>query len=113
VTGNVIDGNGEGLIISGNDDRASDRNVVEGNLITNSTIRYNVESHWPGPVGEANLVRRNCIFGGVRDDGQGGIESPAEGFEALDNLVADPLYVDRAAGNFELAEDSPCAKLGA
>ena len=47
VTGNVIDGNGEGLIISGNDDKASDNNVVESNLITNSTIRYNVESHWP------------------------------------------------------------------
>jgi parallel beta-helix repeat protein len=113
VTGNVIDGNGEGLIISGNDDKASDNNVVENNLITNSTIRYNVEAHWPGPVGEANVVRRNCVFGGARDDGDGGIESPAEGFEALANLVADPLYVDRAAGDFKLAEDSPCAKLGA
>jgi parallel beta-helix repeat protein len=112
VTGNVIDGNGQGLIISGNGDKTSDNNLVEDNLITNSTIRYNVESHWPGPVGDANIVRRNCVFGGVRDDGQGGIESPAEGFEALDNLVDDPLYVDPAAGDFELAEDSPCANLG-
>ena len=32
-TGSAIDGNGEGLIISGNDDKASDNNVVENNLI--------------------------------------------------------------------------------
>ena len=112
VTGNVIDGNGQGVLFGGGSSSSSDRNVVEGNVISNSKIRYNVESYWQGPTGESNLVRRNCVFGGARDDGQGGIERPAEGFEELGNLVADPLYVDRAAGDFTLAEDSPCAKLG-
>jgi parallel beta-helix repeat protein len=113
VTGNVIDGNGQGVIISGNESSASENNLIELNLITNSTIRYNVESHWPGPVGSANVVRRNCVFGGARDDGQGGIKAPAEGFEASDNVVADPLYVDPGTGDFALEDGSPCAELGA
>lgn len=113
VTGNVIDGNGEGLIISGSDDRESENNLIEHNLVTNSTIRYNVESHWPGSVGNGNIVRENCVFGGARDDGDGAIETPAEGFEAYDNLIADPLYVDPDAGDYALEEDSPCSELGA
>ena len=112
VTGNVIDGNGVGLILSGNDTRESENNLIEHNLITNSTIRYNVESHWPGSVGSGNIVRQNCVFGGARDDGEGGIETPAEGFEASDNLIADPLYVDPDAGDYALEEDSPCSELG-
>lgn len=113
VTGNVIDGNGEGLIISGNDTKESENNLIEHNLITNSAIRYNVESHWPGSVGDGNIVRENCVFGGARDDGEGGIETPAEGFEASDNLIVDPLYVGPEAGDYALEEDSPCSELGA
>ena len=112
VTDNVIDGNGEGVIISGNDESSSDDNLIEGNLITNSTIRYNVESNWPGPIGSGNMVRGNCVFGGARGDSQGGIETPADGFEALDNVIADPLYVDREAGDFSLEDSSPCIELG-
>ena len=112
VTGNVIDGNGQGVIFGGNGERTSDDNLVERNLITNSTIRWNVESSWPDDVvGTGNVVRRNCIFGGVRDDGDGSIQTPARGFDVSDNLIVDPLYVDRGAGDFELEPESPCADL--
>jgi parallel beta-helix repeat protein len=109
ITGNVIDGNGQGIIFGSDATQSPDDNVIEGNVISNSTIRHNVESHTQGaPHGHGNVVRRNCIYGGARDDGDGGIESPQEGFTATHNLVADPKYVDRSAKNFAFAPDSPC-----
>lgn len=112
VTANVIDGNGQGIIFSGSSGQVSSGNVVERNAITNSTIRHNVESHWgDGEVGTGNVARENCVHGGTRDDGDGGIETPQEGFTAADNLLVDPMYVDAGAKNFELSPSSPCAGL--
>ncbi len=111
ITGNVIDGNGEGIVLAGDEDDHSDDNVVEGNAITNSSVRYNVEANWPGPVGTGNAVRRNCVFGGARGSEDGGVEHPAEGFTAEDNLVTDPGYIDPEAGDYRLSADSPCLDL--
>ncbi|MGH2952443.1 MAG: right-handed parallel beta-helix repeat-containing protein [Solirubrobacterales bacterium] len=108
VTGNVIDGNGQGVLFAGGDDSASDNNVVEKNVITNSTIRYNIESHWQGESGYGNVARANCVSGGARDDGDGGIESPQDGFVAVDNRVADPYYVDASKPDYNLQASSPC-----
>jgi hypothetical protein len=81
-------------------------------VIANSTIRHNVESHWPGPVGTGNVVRGNCVWtrrSSYRGspDGSGIVSSP-KGLRAVHNRVADPLYVDRKAGNFKLRKRSPC-----
>jgi len=111
ITGNVIDDNGEGIIFGGNDSEVSERNLVEGNVITNSEVRYNVESSWPGNVGGGNLVRGNCVFGGTRNPEGGGIKDPTEGFVAEENLIADPEYVDRGAADYALPADSPCRDL--
>ncbi|MFN8113683.1 MAG: right-handed parallel beta-helix repeat-containing protein [Solirubrobacterales bacterium] len=85
VTGNVIDGNGSGVIFSGGEGTASSDNVVEHNVITNSRVRDNVESYWGnGPVGNGNVVRENCIGG----DGGGPPPEgspPMRGFEAYSN----------------------------
>jgi hypothetical protein len=110
IRGNVIDGNGEGIIISGDGGKASHDSLIEGNIITNSNVRNNVESWYPSgnPIGRNNVVQRNCIHGGVRDDGDGGIGSQW-GFVARDNLLVDPQYVDRGAKDFRLREGSPCA----
>jgi Right handed beta helix region len=88
VAGNVIDSNGEGVLFGGTAEAAPRDNLVEHNVITNSRTRYNVESHFEpgGPIGENNVVRENCIEGGVRDDGSGGI-APQLGFEATDNVT--------------------------
>lgn len=111
VTGNVIDGNGQGVLFGGDADSVSEDNLVEHNIITNSTIRYNVESSWQGSTGSGNVVRGNCVYGGVRDDGDGGIEPAPDGFEAPDNVIEGPVYVDREAGDFRLDEASPCLDL--
>jgi parallel beta-helix repeat protein len=112
IYGNVIDGNGQGLAFGGYQGDATSDTLVEHNLITNSNARHNVEASWDETaVGGRNIVRDNCIFHaeGWYDERDGsGIASPQVGFDATDNIIADPQYVDRASGNFELEPGSAC-----
>lgn len=111
VAHNVIDGNGEGILFSGDDGFSSNDNVVEDNIITNANQRNNIESWYPdgNPVGTGNVVRDNCIGGGGRDNGNGGI-SEEWGFKVADNNVVgkNPRFLDRTAKDFRLDSDSPC-----
>jgi hypothetical protein len=110
VAYNTIDGNGEGVLVSGTDTQASNDNIVERNVITNSTNRDNLEAYWPdnGPVGTGNVYRDNCVSGGVRDNGDGGIQPHMSGVVVSGNLVADPDYVDRLGKDFSLNPGSAC-----
>src|SRR4029077_11139015 len=120
IIGNVIDSNGEGVIFSGGQlngvYQTADYNTVEHNLITNSQVRQNVESYYGTgePKGVGNVVSNNCIKGASGSyagaDGAG-ILSPEAGFTASSNLVADPQYVNSAAGDYALQSGSPCAAL--
>lgn len=88
VKGNVISRNGQGIIFSGNSNHVSEHNLVQGNVIKNSMIRWNVDWNWRGDrVGSGNILRRNCIYGGVRDSGNGGIRTPFRGFVAHNNTT--------------------------
>jgi parallel beta-helix repeat protein len=109
VAHNVIDGNGEGMIFSGEGGSASSGNRVTDNVITNALLRFNVESWWPvgNPVGTGNIVERNCLW-----NGRHGNVAPEIGFVARDNIVADPGFRSRAAKDFALPDGSPCAGLG-
>jgi parallel beta-helix repeat protein len=113
IAGNVIDGNGEGIIFSGAGNDTSNDNIAEDNIISNSKERNNVESFYPDgtPVGRGNIVRDNCIAGGVRDDGDGGISEWRVGFTVGSGnvLSKNPKFVDRGAKDFRLQDDSPCA----
>jgi hypothetical protein len=109
VAHNVIDGNGEGVIFSGEGGSASNGNRVSENVITNALLRFNVESWWPAgnPVGTGNVVERNCLW-----NGRQGNVAPEVGFVARENIVADPGFRSRAAKDFALPDGSPCAGLG-
>ncbi len=109
ITGNVIHGNGQGVIFSGDAGVSSSDNLVQGNTITGSNVRSNVESFYPAgtPAGRNNIVRGNCISGGARDFGNGGIAEP-RGFLLSANLIADPRYADPGASDFRLLPNSPC-----
>ena len=117
VTGNIIEGNGQGVIFGGGPSSSSDDNLVADNVISNSTIRWNVQSHWQGPVGSGNVARDNCVWmTGTDYSGSppgSGIEPGIDGAQAFDNVVADPGFADPAAGDLRIDGDSPCASLGA
>ena len=118
VYGNVIDGNGEGVIFSGNEVTASSNNLVYDNVISNSKVRWNVESYWSdGVVGSGNIVRDNCVWASNATsqagyyNTDGGIlprDAGGEGYNTSGNVIAKPKFVDAANGNFKLQGDSPC-----
>jgi len=118
VERNTLDGNGVGVAINdeepGPDGRLSEGNVVEDNIITGSVIRWNVET--PALDGTGNVVRGNCVFPAAGRAGfaaGGGIEPGVEQrVELRDNVVADPEYADRAAGDVRARNDA-CEDKGA
>jgi parallel beta-helix repeat protein len=106
ISNNVIDGNGEGIIFSGDSGLASSDNVASRNIISNSRVRYNVESWWPSgnPVGTGNVASSNCLWNGT----QGNVADQV-GFTASGNSVTNPLFADRNAKNFSVPAGSACA----
>ena len=104
---NVIDSSGEaGVVFGGDEGYASDNNLVAYNIITYNSY-YGISHYWGGPVGVGNVADHNCFWG----------NSPApfdntNGYTATNNIVANPLFVDRANGNYTLSAGSPCAAMG-
>jgi parallel beta-helix repeat protein len=104
---NIIDANGEGIIFSGDYGTASNNNTVAHNLITNSTLRADIESWYPpgNPTGQGNTVHDNCIWGGTT----GTIQTTPTGFTATNNTTANPQYANPATGDYRINNTSPCA----
>ena len=113
IVGNVIHRNGQGVIFSGEGGLASSGTVVEGNVISGSLLRANVESFWPpgNPVGGGNVVRGNCLFGAAWYARSGGVQSPQTGFQLAANLVANPRFVRPRRGDLRLKPGSRCHSL--
>jgi len=110
---NTIDANGQGVQIAGSATLASSDNIVDRNLITNSLAGDNVGAYWPegAPIGTGNVVRENCVSGGRRDNGDGGVQPRMHGVVVSANLVAEPGYLDAAAGDYDLQPTSDCQEV--
>ncbi|MEA2827813.1 MAG: hypothetical protein QOG43_2252 [Actinomycetota bacterium] len=109
IVHNVIDGNGEGILFSGDFGMAASNNTVSYNVISNATIRHGVESWYPtgNPLGQGNSVQYNCLWGGVAS----GIDTSGGGFTPQNNTTANPQFANPTAGDYRMASASPCAGL--
>jgi parallel beta-helix repeat protein len=110
VTANVIDGNGQGVVLGGTGGVTSNNNLIQGNVIANSRDGLNVYSGRPGPGSSGNVVRNNCVWTG--DGDASGIEAPSRNFTAHGNTVVDPQYSDPAGGDYTLSPESECPLAG-
>ncbi len=106
IVHNVIYGNGEGILFSGSSGTASSGALVAHNVISDSTVRSNVESWYPNgnPKGTHNTVTDNCI--GASSDTP--LNQRGGGFDASSNLLAEPSFVNAPAHDFRLSASSPC-----
>lgn len=108
VTRNVIDGGAPsirgGIVVGGDGGTVSNRNVIERNVIAFAET-YNVYSNWDdGVPGEGNVVRFNCVWGAKL----GNINTEDGGFEAYENMVAPPMFANRARRDYRLRPASAC-----
>lgn len=104
VTQNTVVGSGRSGIIVGGESTTADGNVVVNNVVA-FNADYGVRSYWGGPTGSNNVVRDNLFFGNPAGNLASG--SLAAGLSYIDNVVADPLFVNRQGGNYQLAAGSP------
>jgi parallel beta-helix repeat protein len=109
VAHNVIDGNGEGVLFSGDYGTASDNANVYANLITGSVIRHDVESYYPdgNRTGHGNALHNNCIWRAAESP----VDTSSGGFSSTSNRIANPEYVNAAAHDYRLQPGSPCLTL--
>jgi hypothetical protein len=101
IAHNIIDGNGQGVVFS----RTSANNVVEYNVISNPVVRYNLEDF--ELTGTGNVARRNCLWSTRHAGNPGGLQGEFV-VPAIENIIVDPDYVNRAAKDFRLLPGSPC-----
>jgi nitrous oxidase accessory protein NosD len=115
IAGNVLTGNGTGIIFSGLGSSTSNGNVVEHNVIADSRARWNVESFYrPGTtVGRGNVVRENCLA--ARDPsgptGRDGGDQGGAGYRSEDNRVVRDPGLAPGARRPALRPDSACRGL--
>jgi hypothetical protein len=98
VEGNVIQANGEGILIGGLGADPSSASVIEHNLITDSRRGGNIESYFPSgpPAAPGNQVRFNCLSGGQANPSGGGVVGAGSGFSAHDNVITPVAHLTAA-----------------
>jgi hypothetical protein len=106
IIGNVIDGNGTGIIFSGAEGFASSGNLVLRNVIAGSQLRSNLEHWWEQPArpGVGNIAARNCL-GGAR---QGNVATPVHGYAVRGNSTGTLRFSDRALRDLRPLATSGC-----
>jgi Right handed beta helix region len=108
VEHNIIDGNASGVLFGSDGKVVSINDVVRLNVISNSTVGFDVYSAYPAALGTGNSATNNCLWMGAK----GEVATPMKGFSVKNNTSADPMYVDRPNKVFRLAPTSPCLGMG-
>jgi arylsulfatase A-like enzyme len=108
---NIVDGNGGGLLLGGDNTNSSTGAIIDHDIFSNSSAaNWNVTASWPGapPARYSSFVTRVCSYDPARPS-ENGINYAADGFTPVSPIVnADPQYQDRSAKNFHLGSSSPC-----
>ncbi len=104
ITQNTVVGNGRSGIIVGGESTTADANIVVNNIVA-FNADYGVRAYWGGPTGSGNVIRDNLLFG--NPDGDLASGTSAAGLAYSNNVVADPLFVNRAGGDYRLSAASP------
>jgi hypothetical protein len=109
VTQNTVSGNGRsGVIVGGDGSYASANNVVADNILAWNGMGqgggYGLRTYWESAgAGSGNQAVRNLIYGNASGD----VWIAGGGLSVVSSIIQDPLFVNRAAGDFHLALTSP------
>jgi hypothetical protein len=105
VTQNTVTASGRsGVIVAGDKEAASDRNVIVNN-ISAFNGELGIRSSWDGPTGTGDVVQNNVLFGNTAGDRPTG--TYAAGLDVRSNRIADPRFVNRSGRNYRLQPSSP------
>lgn len=110
IRGNTIVGTGEDVVmIGGTDAVESSHNVIVDNVLADATDSFLIQTSWDGQPGIDNTIADNCLWNPT-----GGAIGIATGLDVKDsNLEENPNLIDASAGDYRVADDSPCRGLGA
>jgi parallel beta-helix repeat protein len=86
----------------------NNNNIVRDNIITNNSSYAATDNTTGCGFGTGDVVQHNCVW----SNGSRNFPASHPGFTVLDNVDANPLYVNRAAGDYRLRSGSPCASEG-
>jgi len=105
VTQNTVIASGRsGIIVAGDKDASSDRNLIVNNIVVFNG-ELGIRSSWDGPTGSGNVVRNNLIFGNIAGNRPAG--AYVAGLDVRTNRIADPRFVSRGSRNYRLLPSSP------
>jgi len=105
VTENTIVGAGLDGIILGSDGAGTTSNLTLVNNVVAFNGRYGISTYWGGTMGTGNVATKNVVWGNTSGQLVG------NGITYTANTVADPRFVDRAAGNLHVQAGSPAIDL--
>jgi len=106
VTENTIVGALRDGIIVGGDGGGTTTNLTIVNNVMAFNGRYGISTFWGGIVGTGNVATRNVAWGNRSGQLEG------TGIDYVENLIADPLFLDLLQGNFHVLLGSPATDLG-
>jgi len=101
VTENTIVGAGLDGIILGSDGAGTTSNLTLVNNVVAFNGRNGISTYWGGTMGTGNLATKNVVWGNTSGQLVG------NGITYSANIVSDPRFVNRAAGDLHVQAGSP------